>query len=45
VEEGIRLHGNLTEAYWTHIRTLAIRYWQTFDRHELFEIQENSMIQ
>ncbi|MDR2139089.1 MAG: nucleoside hydrolase [Tannerella sp.] len=39
VEEGIRLYGNLTEAYWTHIRTLALRYWQAFDRHELFEIR------
>ncbi|MDR1455142.1 MAG: nucleoside hydrolase [Tannerella sp.] len=41
VEEGIRLHGNLTEAYWMHVRTLALRYWQTFDRHELFEMQED----
>ncbi|MDR2042173.1 MAG: nucleoside hydrolase [Tannerella sp.] len=39
VEEGIRLHGDLTEAYWTHIRTLAIRYWLTFDRHEIFEME------
>ncbi|MDR1675547.1 MAG: nucleoside hydrolase [Tannerella sp.] len=38
VEEGIRLHGNLTEAYWMHVRTLAIRYWLAFDRHEIFEI-------
>ncbi|MDR2764219.1 MAG: nucleoside hydrolase [Tannerella sp.] len=37
VEEGIRLYGNLTEAYWMHVRTLAIRYWQAFDRHEIFE--------
>ena len=38
VEEGIRLHGNLTEAYWLHIRELAIKYWQEFDRHEIFEM-------
>lgn len=38
VEEGIRLHGNLTEPYWQHIRELAIRYWLEFDRHEMFEM-------
>ena len=38
VEEGIRLHGNLTEDYWLHIRELAIKYWQEFDRHEIFEM-------
>jgi pyrimidine-specific ribonucleoside hydrolase len=37
VAKGIRLHGNLTEAYWQYIRKLAIRYWQEFDRHEMFE--------
>jgi pyrimidine-specific ribonucleoside hydrolase len=38
VEDGIRLYGDLTEAYWTYIRTLAVRYWQMFDRHEIFEM-------
>ena len=38
VMEGIRLHGNLTEAYWLHIRSLAIKYWLEFDRHQIFEL-------
>lgn len=38
VREGIRLHGNLTEAYWKHIRQLAIKYWLEFDRYETFEL-------
>ncbi len=37
VNEGIRLYGDLTEAYWLHIRELAIKYWQVFDRHQIFE--------
>ncbi|MDR3094051.1 MAG: nucleoside hydrolase [Bacteroidales bacterium] len=37
VQEGIRQHGDLTEAYWQYIRQLAIRYWQEFDRHEIFD--------
>lgn len=37
VAEGIRLHGNLTEDYWQYIRVLAIRYWQEFDRNEMFK--------
>ncbi|MDR2848881.1 MAG: nucleoside hydrolase [Bacteroidales bacterium] len=37
VMEGIQLHGDLTEAYWLYIRALALRYWQEFDRHEIFE--------
>jgi pyrimidine-specific ribonucleoside hydrolase len=40
VEEGIRLYGNLTEPYWEHIRTLAIKYWLEFDRHEIFELEK-----
>ena len=38
VAEGIRLHGDLTEAYWEHIRVLAIKYWQEFSRYEIFEM-------
>ncbi|GHT33206.1 hypothetical protein AGMMS49574_18370 [Bacteroidia bacterium] len=37
VMEGIRVHGDLTEAYWLYIRKLAIKYWQEFDRHEIFD--------
>ncbi len=38
VSEGIRRHGDLTEAYWLYIRSLAIKYWQEFDRHNIFEM-------
>jgi pyrimidine-specific ribonucleoside hydrolase len=38
IQEAIRLHGNLTEPYWEHIRVLAIKYWEEFDRHEMFEM-------
>jgi pyrimidine-specific ribonucleoside hydrolase len=37
VQEGIRRHGDLTEGYWLYIRRLALRYWQEFDRHEIFD--------
>jgi pyrimidine-specific ribonucleoside hydrolase len=37
VEECIRLHGDLTENYWLCIRSLAIKYWEEFDRHEVFD--------
>jgi pyrimidine-specific ribonucleoside hydrolase len=37
VEDAIRRYGNLTESYWEQIRTLAIKYWGEFDRHEMFE--------
>ena len=38
VEDAIKQHGNLTEPYWQQIRTLAIKYWEEFDRHEMFEM-------
>ncbi len=38
VEEAIRTYGNLTEPYWLKIRALAIKYWEEFDRHEMFEM-------
>ena len=38
VEDAIRQHGNLTEPYWQKIRELAIKYWEEFDRHEMFEL-------
>ena len=37
VEDAIHLCGNLTESYWQRIRTLAIKYWEEFDRNEIFE--------
>ena len=36
VEDAIRMHGDLTEAYWEQIRLLAIKYWYEFERHEMF---------
>jgi pyrimidine-specific ribonucleoside hydrolase len=39
VEEGIRLHGNLTEPYWQYVRELALGYWLEFDRREMFEME------
>ena len=38
VEDAIRLYGNLTETYWQQIRLLAIKYWEEFDRYEMFEM-------
>ena len=38
VEDAIKKYGNLTEPYWQQIRTLAIKYWEEFDRHEMFEV-------
>jgi len=38
VEDAIRQYGNLTEPYWQQIRLLAIKYWEEFDRHEMFEM-------
>jgi len=37
VEDAIRQYGNLTEPYWQQIRALAMKYWNEFDRHEMFE--------
>ncbi|MDR2622880.1 MAG: nucleoside hydrolase [Dysgonamonadaceae bacterium] len=39
VEECIRLYGGLTEDYWSGIRSLAIKYWEEFDRHIIFDIK------
>lgn len=36
VTEGIRRYGLHTESYWQYIRQLAIRYWEQFDRKEIF---------
>jgi pyrimidine-specific ribonucleoside hydrolase len=39
VEDAIRQHGNLTEPYWEKIRALAIKYWEEFNRHEMFDVK------
>ena len=38
VMDAIRRFGNLTEPYWEQIRVLAIKYWEEFDRYEMFEM-------
>jgi pyrimidine-specific ribonucleoside hydrolase len=37
VRDCISRDGNFTKEYWQSIRQLALRYWQQFDRHEIFE--------
>ena len=37
IAEATRLYGR-TAPYWVHIRSLAIRYWRDWDRHDIFEI-------
>jgi pyrimidine-specific ribonucleoside hydrolase len=39
VEKCIRLYSDLTEDYWSGIRSLAIKYWEEFDRHIIFDIK------
>jgi len=38
IEDAIREHGNLTEPYWQKVRELAIKYWEEFDRHTMFDM-------
>ena len=38
VENAIQQYGNLTEPYWQQIRALAIKYWEEFDRYQIFEM-------
>ncbi|MFH2094340.1 MAG: nucleoside hydrolase [Bacteroidota bacterium] len=38
VKKGIAEYGDLTPAYWQHIRELALKYWAEWDRMEIFEI-------
>lgn len=38
IKLGIDTHGLLSEAYWEYVEELAIRYWSTYDRHEMFVI-------
>lgn len=39
VRRGIALHGDKTKAYWEYVRALALKYWQDFDRHEIFDME------
>jgi pyrimidine-specific ribonucleoside hydrolase len=38
VMQAIQEYGNLTEPYWERIRVLAIKYWEEFDRHDMFDM-------
>ena len=38
IRQAISLYGNLTEPYWERVRYLAIKYWEEFDRNEIFEM-------
>jgi len=37
IKNALREFGGLNEDYFSHIRTLSIRYWYEFDRKEIFE--------
>ena len=37
VAQTVKQHGNLTPAYFAHIRGLALRYWLEWDRAQIFE--------
>lgn len=39
VKELNRIHGLNSDIYWELIRKLAIKYWNSFDRHEIFIIE------
>lgn len=39
IKEGIQTHGLLTDDYWEYIEHLAIDYWSTFNRHDIFTIK------
>ncbi len=38
IQHGVELYGQLSPKYWSYIRHLAIEYWQSFDRKEIFEV-------
>lgn len=38
VNYGVKTYGTKSPRYWAYIRHLAIEYWQTFDRHDIFEV-------
>jgi pyrimidine-specific ribonucleoside hydrolase len=40
VKELNKIHGLNSDIYWELIRKLAIKYWASFDRHEIFTIEE-----
>ena len=40
IKYGIQEHGLLTAEYWIYIEELAIKYWDNYNRYEIFEIHE-----
>ena len=39
IKKCISEHGLLTDPYWKEVRKLALKYWLTWDRMEIFEIK------
>lgn len=42
VQRGVAQYGPDSEPYWQYVRALALRYWQEFDRHEIFGLTEET---
>ncbi|MBI9067869.1 MAG: nucleoside hydrolase [Salinivirgaceae bacterium] len=40
IKYGIQSYGLLTEKYWLYIEELAIKYWSTFNRNDIFIIED-----
>lgn len=40
IKYGVKTYGLLTPAYWLYIENLAIKYWSTFNRNDIFVIEE-----
>ncbi len=38
VRYGVEQYGTHSPKYWSYIRHLAIEYWQSFDRHDIFDV-------
>lgn len=39
IRYGVKTYGLLSEQYWVYIEELAIKYWSTYNRHEIFEYE------
>lgn len=37
IKKGVELYGHAT-AYWEYVRSLALKYWQHWDRKDIFEV-------
>ena len=40
VKHGVETYGLDSEAYWEYIRALALKYWLSYSRFELFDIEQ-----